>query len=162
MGFDAAVCVKRYEPWVIEAYNTSVTSPSILRIVEKGNGNTSSPSGNIRGPPIENTRYLNLSRNSLSFDSALDSGIQQMRRTNVGGYYPSATVSSIAPRDKIPSNPNELHRSFLSPMAPDQRDTQNSPRTGWPLSSLGSVRHTSYHTSWGRVPSSHNRTRTRR
>jgi len=164
VGFDAAVCVQKYEPWVIEAYNISVTSPSILRIVEKGNGNTSSPSGNIRGPPIENTRYLNSSSKDISFSVAHTNGIYQMLRANVGAdtYSSSPTVSPIVPRDQISPNLNELHRPFLSPMVLDWMDTQNSPRTGLLLSAPGLARLTLYHTLWGRDPSSHNRTRMRR
>jgi len=163
VGFDAAVCVQKYEPWVIEAYNISVTSPSILRIVEKGNGNTSSLSGNIRGPPIENTRYLNLSNKNVSFDVAHNNGIYQMLRANVDAdiYSSSPTVSSVLPRDEISSNLSEIHRSFLSPMVLDYGATQNSTGTGLLLSALGSVQLTLYHTLWGRDPSSHNRMRMR-
>jgi len=107
VGFDAAVCVQKYEPWVIEAYNTSAASPSILRIVEKGNGNTSSPSGNIRGPPIENTRYLNTSgvgsAKAATFDVAYSNGVQQMRRTNYEDlpYIFSSAVGPIVPLRQI-------------------------------------------------------------
>jgi len=105
VGYDAAVCVQKYEPWVIEAYNTSVAPPSILRIVEKGNGITSSPSGNIRGPPIENmSRYLytatiSLTLRSNAFMVAHSNGVQQMLRFNYEGhrYEPSPTVSSTVP-----------------------------------------------------------------
>ena len=45
-GYDAAVCVRKYEPWVIETYNTSIASPSALRIIEKGTCTSPSPSGN--------------------------------------------------------------------------------------------------------------------
>ena len=98
VGFDAAVCVQKYEPWVIEAYNTSVASPSMLRIIEKGNGNTSSPSGSIRGPPIENTRYLHGMGNDTSFAIAHGNGVHQMLRANFEShpYFSSPTVGFIA------------------------------------------------------------------
>ena len=71
IGYDAAVCVQRYESWIVETYNASITSPSILRIVGKGNGSTPLlPSGNIRGTPIENTRYLNITGKYDAFSSA--------------------------------------------------------------------------------------------
>lgn len=35
IGFDAAVCLELYEPWVVELYNSSVAYPNSLRIVEK-------------------------------------------------------------------------------------------------------------------------------
>jgi len=38
IGYDAAICVERFEPCIIEAYNTSVGLPAwiILRVVDKG------------------------------------------------------------------------------------------------------------------------------
>ena len=36
IGYDAAVCVELYEPWVLEVYNSSVGLPSSIRIVDKG------------------------------------------------------------------------------------------------------------------------------
>ena len=60
IGYDVAVCVQLYEPWIIEAYNTSTGSPTALRIVDKGDGSTSPlPSGIIQGTPIAGARYLN-------------------------------------------------------------------------------------------------------
>ena len=47
LGYDAAVWMQKYEPWIVETYNTSVVSPSTFRIVEKGNGSNSSSSGDI-------------------------------------------------------------------------------------------------------------------
>ena len=35
IGFDAAVCLELYEPWVVELYNSSVAYPNSLRIVDK-------------------------------------------------------------------------------------------------------------------------------
>ena len=99
VGFDAAVCVQKYEPWIIEAYNASITSPSLLRIVEKWNGSTSSPSGKIRGPPIENTRYLNTSGKDTPFSIAHENALRELRRTNLEGvpYNPPSIVGSISP-----------------------------------------------------------------
>ena len=71
IGLDVAICVQKYEPWIIEVHNTSTGSPSALRIVEKGDGSTSSlPSGNIQGPPIANTRYLNTTGKDAAFSLA--------------------------------------------------------------------------------------------
>jgi len=92
LGYDAAVCVQKYEPWIVEAYNTTFASPSILRIVEKGNGSTSSPSGKIRGTPIANTRYLNTSSKDFAFGIVHGNGIRQMMKVNYGGYVPSPIV----------------------------------------------------------------------
>ena len=35
IGYDAAVCLELYEPWVLEVYNSSVGFPSSIRIVDK-------------------------------------------------------------------------------------------------------------------------------
>ena len=97
VGYDAAVCVQKYEPWIIEAYNAPFAPPSILGIVEKGNSSTS-PSGNILGLPIENTRYLNTSNKYRAFDKAHDNGINQMRRTDpevLPYYLPYPTVGHV-------------------------------------------------------------------
>ncbi|KAF9448401.1 hypothetical protein P691DRAFT_669523 [Macrolepiota fuliginosa MF-IS2] len=37
VGYDAAVCIEVFEPWVVEVYNSTVGTPTTLRIVEKGN-----------------------------------------------------------------------------------------------------------------------------
>jgi len=71
-GYDAAVCVQEYEPWVIETYNTSIAPPSALRIIERGNCNGSlPPSGNIHGARISNTRCLNSTGKGVPFSLAL-------------------------------------------------------------------------------------------
>ena len=100
IGYDAAVCVQMYEPWIIETYNTSVGSPSALRIVEKGSGNTSPlPSGNIRGAPIANTRNLNATGKGPAFYVAHDYSINQVVRDGLrdGFYTPSLTVGPVMP-----------------------------------------------------------------
>ena len=35
IGYDAAVCLELYEPWIVEVYNSSVGFPSSMRIVDK-------------------------------------------------------------------------------------------------------------------------------
>jgi len=99
IGYDAAVCVEKYEPWIIEAYNTSVGSPTTLRIVEKGYGNTSLPSGKIQGDPIQNTRYLNTTGKLKSYAVAHDNSVNQMVKDNGQDfpYTPSPTVGPIVP-----------------------------------------------------------------
>ena len=100
IGYDAAVCIQRYEPWIIEVYNTSIASPSILGIVGKGTFNTSlSPSGNIRGAPIENTRYLNTTgkANALGviYGNSLNKMVKELTRNS--DYLPTPTVGPIVP-----------------------------------------------------------------
>ncbi|KAF8990223.1 hypothetical protein BDQ17DRAFT_1372225 [Cyathus striatus] len=36
IGYDAAICLELYEPWVVEVYNSTVGAPSSTRIVGKG------------------------------------------------------------------------------------------------------------------------------
>jgi len=101
-GYDAAVCVQKYEPWITETYNTSIVSPSTLRIVEKGNGSTSLlPSGNIQGAPIENTRYLNATGKNAVFIYAHENSIGGIIVTNndwiAGNYRPTPIVGPTVP-----------------------------------------------------------------
>ena len=102
IGFDAAVCVQRYESWIIETYNTSFTSPSVLRIVGKGNGNPPlSPRGNIRGTPIANTRYLNTAgKNGMLNMTRLLAMEQMLKDANADEDYalPISTVGHAVSR----------------------------------------------------------------
>jgi len=96
VGHDAAVCVQISDPWIIETYNTSVASPSALRIVGRGNDSTPlSPSGNIRGTPIANTRYLNATGKVPVFNIAHGNSLSGMVNGNGWNdyYTPSPAVS---------------------------------------------------------------------
>ena len=100
IGYDAAVCIQRYEPWIIEAYNTSIASPSALRIVGKGSFSTPlSPSGNIQGVPIENTRYLNTTGKEsairVAYGNSLNKMVKELSRND--DYLPSPTVGPAMP-----------------------------------------------------------------
>jgi hypothetical protein len=99
VGYDAAVCVEKYEPWIVEAYNTTVGFPTALRIVEPGYSNTSSPSGEIQGEPISNTRYLNTTGKNPAFYVAHDNSVNQMVKDNGRDqfYVPSPTVGFVVP-----------------------------------------------------------------
>ena len=103
IGYDAAVCVQKYEPWIIEAYNTSTGSSHALQIVERVNNGTSpSPSGNIRGSRIVNTRYLNTTGKDIAFDMAYSRGFRQVesinynRGSDYGDYVPPPTVGPVS------------------------------------------------------------------
>jgi len=98
IGYDAAVCMHKYEPWIIETYNTSIASPSALRIVEKGGGSTSPPpSGNIRGARIAKMGYLNTTGKAIAFGIAHANSLNQMVKDSGRSYLPSSTVGSIVP-----------------------------------------------------------------
>jgi len=100
VGYDAAVCVQRYEPWIIETYNTSIASPSAPQVVGKGNVSTPLvPSGRTRGRKITNTRYLNTTGKDDVFGAAHPNTVEQMQKDYArdGRYLPSPTVGSIVP-----------------------------------------------------------------
>ena len=102
VGYDAVVCVQRYESWIVETYNTSIASPSILRIVGKGNGSTPLlPSGDIRGAPISNTRYLTTTEKFLAFsDTDVEALWRLDRDLNLGDFYdfPEAVGPAVSTR----------------------------------------------------------------
>jgi len=169
IGYDAAVCVQKYEPWIVETYNTSIVSPSTLQVIGKADGGTPlPPSGRIQGAPIANTRYINTTGKNQTFVAAHDDNVDQMWKVNVlgtslGYHTPSATVGpAMPPVFGVSSNPDPLRRPFLSPTARDGGDTLNSHQSDSAISSRGSVRLTLPHTLRGPHPSSRNRMRMRR
>jgi len=109
IGHDVTVCVQNYEPWIIEAYNTSTGSSFALEIVEKGgNGTSLSPSGNIRGARIENTRYLNTTGKDIPFTKAHHKSATRMAEANYeqgtqsfGPGVPSPIVGPVVPLHTI-------------------------------------------------------------
>ena len=131
IGYDAAVCVEKYDPWIVETYNASVGSPATLRIVDEGHSNSSLPSGKIQGEPIQATRYLNTTGKNPAFYVAHDNSINQMVKDNGRDrpYVPSPTVGPVAPRHSVTSfDPYLPDRPFLSLKVLDLRDTSNYPR----------------------------------
>ena len=156
LGYDAAVCVLKYEPWIIETYNTSITSPSALRIVGKGNGSIPMwPDGSIQGDPIADTaRYLSKARTETAFWVANGMAIKRMWRgrewltgSNLDkDYVPSATVGPVVPPHATFLLLTLPYRLFLLPMVLDHMHTPNSLQTGSPSSAHGLARLPLYHT----------------
>ena len=104
IGYDAAVCVQKYEPWIIEIYNTSIVPPYVVQIVGKGDDSTSmSPSGRIRGNSIDNTRYLNTTGKGDAFSLAhgnsanrtWQSQVNSDKGTYWGNYIPPPIVGPL-------------------------------------------------------------------
>ena len=103
LGLDVAVCVQKYEPWIIEAYNASTGSSFALDVIGKQNDGTSlSPSGTIRGAKIENTRYLNATGKDFLFATAHNSSVIRFWEANgyqgeypLGYYTPTPTVGPV-------------------------------------------------------------------
>jgi len=115
LGYDAAVCVQSYEPWIIESYNTSTGSSYALQIVEKQNNSDSTsllPSGTIQGTQIENTRYLNATGKDLVFSTVHTVDPQRFWEANQyqgqipeGHYTPTPTVGpKVPPMYSVSSN----------------------------------------------------------
>jgi len=83
IGHDAAVCVQKYDPWIVEACNTSTRSSLVLRIVGEGDGSTSLlPEGDIQGARIANTRYLNTTGKDFAFSAAHFNSVGRMGEAN--------------------------------------------------------------------------------
>ena len=103
IGYDAAVCVRRYEPWIVETYNTSIASPSTLRIIGKGNASTPLlPSGKIQGAPNANTRYPNTTGKDAVLTTARYNAVEQMQKDIDKGFYGlSSTLGPVTPSWKL-------------------------------------------------------------
>jgi len=106
IGYDAVVCVQKYEPWIVEAYNTSTGSSFALQIAGKGNVNIApSPSGSIQGARIEGARYLNATGKDFVFSMVHNASIERFSDVNLyqgrkpGGIYytPTPTVGPTMP-----------------------------------------------------------------
>ena len=132
VGYDAAVCVEKYEPWVIEAYNTSTGSSFALRVIGKGDGSTSlPPSGNIQGARIANTRRLNATGKGPAFSTVHDNAADRLRHAGGDDSLPTPTVGPIMPPHTIfLLTLDVLRRLFLSLMALNFMDIPNSLPTG--------------------------------
>ena len=65
IGYDAAVCLQLFEPWMLEIYNCTTNLPSSIRLVEYGNATQHIGAGERRkGPPLTKpnvSRLLNSS-----------------------------------------------------------------------------------------------------
>lgn len=82
IGYDVAVCVERYEPWVVETYNSSVGSPTALGIVNFG-GIIPYGTQKMQGKPVMDSRALNSSYKNPAFYVAHDNSVNQMVKVRV-------------------------------------------------------------------------------
>ncbi|KAJ7122886.1 hypothetical protein C8R44DRAFT_156846 [Mycena epipterygia] len=104
IGFDAAVCLELYEPWVLETYNNSIGVPTTTRIVNKGNtiidaNTTQFQEKNIRAPLTDPAlkRYLNSTNLLPVYDVAHGNSANQILKDNGRDsfYVPSPTLVSF-------------------------------------------------------------------
>jgi hypothetical protein len=75
LGYDAAVCLQLYEPWILEVYNCTVAPPTSMRIVQKAAG-VSDLDSNIHkkgqtqetrlGPPLNGANIGGLNSTELA------------------------------------------------------------------------------------------------
>ncbi|KAF9448455.1 hypothetical protein P691DRAFT_775370 [Macrolepiota fuliginosa MF-IS2] len=59
IGYDAAVCIEVFEPWIVEVYNSTVGTPTTLRIVEKGNAVGDFKAGGVKEKRMGNQLITN-------------------------------------------------------------------------------------------------------
>ncbi|KAJ7727961.1 hypothetical protein B0H16DRAFT_1894321 [Mycena metata] len=104
IGYDAAVCLELYEPWVLETYNNSIGVPITTRIVNKGNtilnANTTQFKEINIAPPLRDPtlkRYLNSSNLATVYDIAHGNSANQLLKDNGRDsfYVPSPTLVSF-------------------------------------------------------------------
>ncbi|KNZ77671.1 hypothetical protein J132_04490 [Termitomyces sp. J132] len=105
IGYDAAICVELFEPWIVEVYNSTTGLPSTLRIVEPGNvvrsQDTPDIQENLIGLPLSVTypdvhQQLNSSKLADVYESAHGNSVNQIVKDNGrdAHYVPSPTVVS--------------------------------------------------------------------
>jgi len=60
IGYDAAICVETYEPWIVQIYNSSLGVPTTMTIVSKSASTDFETDDGNKGPHLDSyTRALN-------------------------------------------------------------------------------------------------------
>ncbi|KAF9033113.1 hypothetical protein BJ165DRAFT_758466 [Panaeolus papilionaceus] len=107
IGFDAAVCLQLYEPWILDVYNSSTGPPTTMRIRQKVDldnwKNTlweSSSSARLKGNRIVDPsvkRFLNSSGYSPAYIAAHENSVNQVAKDNGRDsfYVPSPSLVSF-------------------------------------------------------------------
>ncbi|KAF9526688.1 hypothetical protein CPB83DRAFT_769770 [Crepidotus variabilis] len=104
IGYDAAVCLQLYEPWIVEVYNSSVGVPNSIRLCDKG-AEIHDMSWNVSpevmtGVPLKDQPELSRALNSSHLISPYIAGhqnsVNQMLKDNGRDsfYVPSPTLVS--------------------------------------------------------------------
>ncbi|KAF8954430.1 hypothetical protein BDZ97DRAFT_1865139 [Flammula alnicola] len=108
IGYDAAVCLELYEPWVLEVSNSSVGSPTSMRIVDKAASikdlNTQLIKEKIKGRPLDDPltkRALNSTDLKAAYIIAHHNSVNQMLKDNGrnANYMPSSSLISFTGGD---------------------------------------------------------------
>ncbi|KAL0961471.1 hypothetical protein HGRIS_006415 [Hohenbuehelia grisea] len=99
IGFDGAVCLEVYEPWVVETYNTTFGAPTSMRIVSKDNEVRDNVPREFRiGKGIDGARrQLNSTGMLAVYDVAHGNSVNQIIKDNGrdADYVPSPTIISF-------------------------------------------------------------------
>ncbi|KDR76711.1 hypothetical protein GALMADRAFT_225654 [Galerina marginata CBS 339.88] len=104
IGYDAAVCLELYEPWVVEVYNSSVSIPGSMRIVDKAASikdmNTQITKEQLKGSRISNPlvkRVLNSTNLTSVYIVGHQNSVNQILKDNGrdSNYVPSPTLISF-------------------------------------------------------------------
>ncbi|KDR74467.1 hypothetical protein GALMADRAFT_71149 [Galerina marginata CBS 339.88] len=108
IGYDAAVCLELYEPWILEVYNGSVSLPSSLRIVDKSatitDMNNQFTTEQLKGSKISDPLVKrNLTSTNLSpvYIVGHENSVNQILKDNGrdSNYVPSPTLISFTSGD---------------------------------------------------------------
>ncbi|RDB19547.1 hypothetical protein Hypma_013386 [Hypsizygus marmoreus] len=122
IGYDAAVCVQLFEPWIIETFNSTSGLPSTLRLVEPGSEvrsvDTDKLVERLSGTPLVDpamTRKLNSTKLDEVYDVSHTNSINQMLKDNGRDafYVPSPTVISYTDGSG-PLGYTELSETFFA------------------------------------------------
>ncbi|KAF8883434.1 hypothetical protein BD779DRAFT_1443935 [Infundibulicybe gibba] len=104
IGYDSAICLELYEPWILETFNQTTGLPTSVRIVAKGNEitdqNTSHQIERNTGLPLTDPnikRRLNSTNLLRAYVTAHNNSVNQMLKDNGRDafYVPSPTVISF-------------------------------------------------------------------
>ncbi|KLO16744.1 hypothetical protein SCHPADRAFT_198455 [Schizopora paradoxa] len=103
IGYDAAVCVEAYEPWIVESINSTMTgmTPTSNRVVRSGAGFSAGldiGAGVVLGRLPNVTRQINSSGKGSVYSAAHDNSINQMLKDNGRDfwYVPSPMMVSFS------------------------------------------------------------------
>ncbi|KAJ3509093.1 hypothetical protein NLJ89_g5402 [Agrocybe chaxingu] len=101
IGYDAAVCVELYEPWVLEVYNSSAGAPATVRIRDAIGTLRDLESEEMQGERITDplvSRGLNSSHMWPAYVAGHQNSVNQIIKDNGRDFYyvPSPTLISFA------------------------------------------------------------------
>ncbi|EIN10259.1 hypothetical protein PUNSTDRAFT_132352 [Punctularia strigosozonata HHB-11173 SS5] len=109
-SYDAAVCIRLIEPWIVEAYNSTVSAPSSLRIVSRQAAAV--PRG--LGTKDDTPGFLNSTGKWPAYVAAHGNSVNQIEKDNGrdAWYIPSPTMVSFTdgsgPRGYTELNPSRV------------------------------------------------------